>query len=185
MRLFVALLPPEDVLAELRTAVRGLRGMPGADGLRWTEEAGWHLTLAFLGEVGEGLLDGLEERLERAGRRYGPYGVRLSGGGRFGDAVLWAGVDADLVPLARAVAAAARRAGVTMNDEHRFHAHLTLARGRRNGTRLRPFAEALASYEGREWTADSVALVRSHPPTPGVRGAQPRYETLRTWPLGR
>ncbi|MGO4747713.1 RNA 2',3'-cyclic phosphodiesterase, partial [Streptomyces sp. 2MCAF27] len=34
------------------------------------------------------------------------------------------------------------------------------------------------------WTVPELSLVRSHPPTPGVVGAQPRYEVVAAWPLG-
>lgn len=188
MRLFVAVLPPEGPLGELDGAVRvRLRGLPGTDGLRWTERAGWHLTLAFLGEVAEELLPELAERLDRAARRHEPHDLGLAGGGRFGDRALWAGVaGADMRRLAESAQAAARRAGVTVAAEHGFRPHLTLARQRHLGTvPLRPFADALGGFTGTPWTADGIALVRSHAPAPGVPGAQPRYETLRTSPLGR
>jgi 2'-5' RNA ligase len=188
MRLFVAVLPPKEALDALGRAVAEVRGRPGADGLRWTEPAGWHLTLAFLGEADAGLLDALDERLGRACRRYGPYELRLAGGGRFGNRTLWAGARGDLAGttrLAEAVRGASRKAGAPPAEEHRFHPHLTLARARHPGqTRLGPLAEHLGRYQGPPWTADTVALVRSHPPEPGVLGAQPRYETRQTWPLG-
>ncbi|MEU6340129.1 RNA 2',3'-cyclic phosphodiesterase [Streptomyces sp. NPDC046977] len=197
MRLFVAVMPPRAALAELGEAVAALRALPDADGLRWTDPAGWHITLAFLGEVGEDLLPALAERLDRAARRHQPYRTGLAGGGRFGDRTLWAGLDGqqsgdgreglEMARVAEAAQAAARRAGVHYEDEHsRFHAHLTLARqrGHRGRVGLRPFTDALAAFRGTSWEADSVALVRSHPPAPGVPGAQPRYERLRTCPLG-
>ncbi len=184
----MAVLPPGAALAELADAVDALRALPGADGLRWTERAGWHVTLAFLGEVDEALLPALVERLERAARRHPPCRVRLGRGGRFGDRTLWAGLDGDdLGGAAAAARAAARRAGVRHEDEHgAFHAHLTLARQRSGRVRvgLRPFTDALGAFSGTPWTAGAVRLVRSHPPTPGVPGAQPRYETVRTCPLG-
>lgn len=187
MRLFAAVMPPERVMRELDHAVRELHGLPDADALRWTERAGWHLTLAFLGEVAGELLPALGERLDRAARRHEPYRSALAGGGHFGDRTLWAAVaGADPARLAGSVEAAARRAGVAVAAEHRFHAHLTLARQRTHGqVRLRPFAQALAGFAGTPWTVDAVALVRSHAPATGVPGAQPRYEVLRTCPLGR
>ncbi|WP_459182271.1 RNA 2',3'-cyclic phosphodiesterase [Streptomyces sp.] len=187
MRLFVAVVPPEDALRELEQAARGLRGLPGADELRWTERAGWHLTLAFLGEVPEALLPELGERLDRAARRHEPYDLGLAGAGRFGDRTLWAGLTGgDLRRLAGSAGAAARKAGVEITAEHGFHAHLTLARQRPHGRiPLRPFADELSDFAGTPWTADAITLVRSHAPTPGMPGAQPRYEALRTCPLGR
>ena len=183
----MAVMPPEDALEQLDRAVRGLRGLPGADELRWTERAGWHLTLAFLGEVAEELLPELGERLDRAARRHDPYDLGLADGGRFGDRTLWAGLTgADLRRLAGSAGAAARKAGAEIAAEHGFHAHLTLARQRPHGrVALRPFADALGGFAGTPWTAGAIALVRSHAPTPGVPGAQPRYETLRISPLGR
>jgi RNA 2',3'-cyclic 3'-phosphodiesterase len=186
MRLFVAVLPPQEALDELGAAVRPLRAVPESDRLSWVAPTGWHLTLAFLGEVDEALLPGLEERLARAARRHAPYVLRLAGGGRFGDRVLWMGVDGDtaaLRRLGRTVQAAARRAGTAVAEEQRFHPHLTIARNR-SAVPLRPLADRLAPFQGREWTAASIALVRSHPPAPGVPGAQPRYEALRAWTLG-
>ena len=51
MRLFVAITPPPAVLDELETRVAVLR--PEWPALRWTGQPAWHVTLAFLGEVGE------------------------------------------------------------------------------------------------------------------------------------
>lgn len=185
----MAVLPPDDALDELGGAVGRLKALPGAESLRWTGVAQWHLTLTFLGEVAEESLPELCERLARAARRHPPMTLRLAGGGRFGDGTLWAGVTGETAALGRladSVAAAARRTGIEV-EERPFTAHLTLARNRdrsRHRTRLRPFADQLADFGGREWSARELELVRSNPPALGVAGAQPRYETLRTWPLG-
>jgi RNA 2',3'-cyclic 3'-phosphodiesterase len=187
MRLFVAVIPPARVLHDLTRAVMPLVGPGEADGLRWTRDEGRHITLTFLGEVGDGVLPGLTPRLARAAGRYAPLALRLSGAGRFGDRTLWAGVAGDTVPLSRlaaSVTAGARRCGITAQDTRSFRAHLTLARNRGSAS-LQPYADALAALVCDPWTADRVELVRSHPPAPGVPGAPPRYETLDTWPLGR
>ncbi|NEC36497.1 2'-5' RNA ligase family protein, partial [Streptomyces rubrogriseus] len=84
MRLFAAVLPPEDVTAALAAEVAVLRGLPGADGLRWTGRPGWHLTLAFYGEVDDDVVPDLSARLERAAHRTAPFELALRGGGQFG-----------------------------------------------------------------------------------------------------
>jgi RNA 2',3'-cyclic 3'-phosphodiesterase len=87
VRTFVALIPPAGALAELADAVAPLH--EAHPDLRWTPPTQWHLTLAFLGDVDEGRVPELTERLDRAAHRYPPLRLVLAGGGRFGDRVLW------------------------------------------------------------------------------------------------
>ncbi|MGV9286648.1 RNA 2',3'-cyclic phosphodiesterase [Streptomyces sp. NPDC003719] len=187
MRLFAAVLPPEDVVAALAAEVAALRKLPGADGLRWTGRPGWHLTLAFYGEVGEDVVPDLSARLERAARRTAPFELALRGGGHFGHGrALWAGGAGDLGALrllAERAESAARRAGVPMGEHRRYTAHLTLARGR-EAFDVAPYVDALAGFTSRTWTVTDVALVRSNLPRSGVPGEQPRYETVARTPLG-
>ncbi|MFE2498896.1 RNA 2',3'-cyclic phosphodiesterase [Streptomyces scopuliridis] len=212
MRLFAAVLPPAGALGELARAVDRLRGLPGADGLRWTGRDSWHFTLAFMGDVEDGLLPELTERLGRAARRTEPFPLRIHGGGHFGGRALWAGAaggTGELRRLAERADAAARRAGVPMEEHRHYEAHLTLARGRggrtdssrrhsgRTGASgrtdmtgrvdvdLRPYAEALGGFEGTPWEVAELVLVRSRLPVSGVPGEQPRYEAVARCPLGR
>lgn len=176
MRLFVAVVPPADVLTDLGAAVDGARAV--VPGLRWVPPERMHLTLAFLGEVEPGTLPDLTERLGRAAGRSTAAVLRVEGAGRFGGRVLWAGIQGDvpaLTLLAQRCAAAARRAGLTV-EERPYRAHLTLARSSRP-VDLRPAVAAVAGHSGRPWRADEVALVRSR------TGPQPAYETLVAWPL--
>ncbi|MFD9910014.1 RNA 2',3'-cyclic phosphodiesterase [Streptomyces sp. NPDC059063] len=185
MRLFAAVLPPEPVTAELALSVERLRALPGADRLRWTDRAGWHFTLAFMGEVADELVAPLGERLARAARRTDPFTLALRGGGRFDGRALWAGVGGEVAALrmlARRADAGARRAGVVMADERGYRPHLTLARGR-GEVDLRPYVGALAEFEGPAWEVGELALVRSHLPGGGVAGERPRYEVVGAWDL--
>ncbi|MER7927698.1 MULTISPECIES: RNA 2',3'-cyclic phosphodiesterase [unclassified Streptomyces] len=187
MRLFAALLPPEDVLAQLGTAVDELRALPGADALRWMGRPGWHFTLAFYGEVDEDVVPDLSARLERAARATGPFGLAVRGGGEFGQGrALWAGVDGDVAALrllADRCEAAAREAGVALGEHRRYRPHLTVARSR-EAVDVRPYAERLDGFAGRAWTVGELALVRSNLPTSGAPGEQPRYEAVGRWELG-
>ncbi|MFI8518764.1 RNA 2',3'-cyclic phosphodiesterase [Streptomyces sp. NPDC085481] len=186
MRIFAAVLPPPAQLTELARVVDRLAHLPGADRLRWTSRPGWHFTLAFMGEVDEALLPDLHTRLARAARRTAPFPLRMHGGGHFGRAVLWTGAAGDLDEmrlLAERADAAARRAGIPMDEHRRYQAHLTVARSRTD-LDLRPFAAALDRFEGTRWDVSELALVRSNLPGGGTPGEQPRYETVATWPLG-
>jgi 2'-5' RNA ligase len=183
MRLFVAIQPSSDALAELAAVVEPLR--MAAPELRWTGRESWHLTLAFLGEVDERALTDLSTRLERAARRHPPQQMSIAGGGAFPSAtrarVLWAGIEADgnaVAALAASVAAGARRAGAPPPDEGRkYHPHLTLARCRVPAD-IRSLTRELAEVSGQEWTADAIYLVRSH-----LTGSSPWYEHIGSWPL--
>ncbi|MFJ8538847.1 RNA 2',3'-cyclic phosphodiesterase [Streptomyces sp. NPDC093591] len=186
MRLFAAVLPPQDVTDELAAEVAELKKLPGADGLRWTGRPGWHFTLAFYGEVDDDLVPDLSARLERVAHRTPPFPLALSRGGQFGHGrALWAGAEGDLATLrllADRSEAAARKAGVPMGEHRRYKAHLTVARSR-SAVDVRPYVAALDTFTSRTWTVDELVLVRSNLPKSGVAGEQPRYEAVARWPL--
>lgn len=186
MRLFVAVVPPPDILDELEEAVLPVRAE--VPGLRWIRRELLHVTLAFLGEVDDRTLDRLLPRLERAVGRHERMSLSLAGAGAFPGSgaharVLWTGLYGDrrrLARLAASVAAAGRRAG-TLPDKHRsFRPHLTLARSRMP-VDVRPLLEPLAAFAGAPWTAESVQLMCSH--LPGKQYATLTYEPLKTWSL--
>ncbi|MFJ3642643.1 RNA 2',3'-cyclic phosphodiesterase [Streptomyces sp. NPDC090108] len=187
MRLFAAVLPPDAVADELAAEVARLKRLPGADRLRWTGRPGWHFTLAFYGEVADELVPGLSERLARAAARTDPFALAVSGGGQFGHGrALWAGASGDLESLrllAGRAEAAARRAGLPMEEHRRYKAHLTVARSR-DAVDPHPYVEALADFTGSRWTVTALTLVRSNLPHSGVPGEQPRYEAVGRWALG-
>ena len=193
MRLFVAVLPPVEALQELADAVAPVRGLPGADRLRWTGVDSWHLTLAFLGEVPLDRVPELAGALAGVAAGHGAHRLRLAGSGRFGDKVLWAGVDGETWALRLLAEAAAEAAAgvVGESDAFRFHPHLTLARagsshGQRRAVRrlavgeLAALEEALAQFRGAEWQAGELHLMKSEPD-----GGVAHYESVRSWPLAR
>ncbi|WP_405671689.1 RNA 2',3'-cyclic phosphodiesterase [Streptomyces sp. NBC_01530] len=195
MRLFAALLPPDDVVRELAAKVAELRKLPGAETLRWTGRPGlprggapgWHFTLAFYGEVDDDVVPDLSARLERAARRTDPFALAVRGGGQFGHGrALWAGAEGEvrtLRLLADRAEAAARKAGVPMAEHRRYTPHLTVARSR-DAVEVRPYLEVLDGFTSRTWTVSELALVRSDLPRSSVPGEQPRYEAVARWALG-
>ncbi|MGH3777919.1 MAG: RNA 2',3'-cyclic phosphodiesterase [Pseudonocardiaceae bacterium] len=180
MRLFVALTPPGEVVEELRVSTVALRQL--APDLRWTRPEQWHVTLAFLGEVGDDVVDELTRRLSRAAARHPPLSLVLGGGGRFGHQVLWTRVQGDrdgLRRLAGSVRAAARRSRLPI-EQRPFRPHVTLARTAA-ATDLRPLVERLASWQGPPWVATRLYLVRSRLGA-GSDGSA-LHEPITAWPL--
>jgi 2'-5' RNA ligase len=179
VRVFAAVLLPPEVVAHLDAAVAPHRD----DVLRWTASDSWHLTLAFYGQVDHARVPDLKARLTRAAKRSPVMSLTLRGAGRFGQRALWIGCEGDVTPmrtLARSVTAAGRRVGASAGESSRFKAHVTLARAPK-ATDLRPYIAALGSYRGPQWSADGVALVRSH--LGGGENRRARYETLSIHPL--
>jgi len=169
VRLFVAVAPPPDVLADVDAALGAVRGLQPE--LRWIPRERWHLTLAFYGEVPDaslaGVADMVGERLSRGPD--GPLELFFAGAGQFARRAMWVGVDGEVDQL--------RRLAKAVNTDRRpYRAHLTVAR-LRGGHDASPVVAAMTSYAGPRWRVGAVHLVRS------FLGPQPRYETVRSWPV--
>jgi RNA 2',3'-cyclic 3'-phosphodiesterase len=187
MRLFVAVVPPPEVLTDLGTAVAPHQAEPAAHrDLRWTGPEDWHVTLAFLGDVPGPVAAGLGPALGRAAAGHRPFSLALAGAGAFPAApqarVLWCGLGGDhaaLAALAAAVADAVTRAGAAPPDPGRaFRPHLTLARSRgRSPADVRDLVTALSGYASSSWPVDRIQLIDSRP------GGRPRYSPVGRWPL--
>jgi 2'-5' RNA ligase len=167
VRLFAAVVPPAEAIDHLDRVAAAAR--VASPELRWIPAERWHLTLAFYGEVAEGEVGRIERRGLRATRGSAALDLRFAGAGRFGDRVLWVGVQGDRERL-RALA------GGLATDGRPYRPHLTLARAR-PGADPRQAVTMLASYGGPGWRAVEVVLFRSH------LGPKPIHEPLARWPL--
>jgi len=134
MRLFVGIpIPPE--LRHRAAQVLSKCARSGAD-VRWVRPANLHLTVRFLGEVGEETLESLKQSLAQAARESGPFTLELGGYGAFPKierprvlfVPLRRGAD-DLTRLAGAVDRALHETGF-QDREEAFQPHLTLGRVR-------------------------------------------------------
>lgn len=185
MRLFTAVYPTDEVADHLASCVAGLHvSHAAADGVntRLAPRSNWHVTLAFLGEVPDERLPGVEAALARVAAS--PFEVKVAGGGRFGRGrftILWAALGGDLAALtglSRSVRRELSRAKLPF-DRKPFRPHLTIARpGDRIGRdEVAADRAALDAYEGPLWRVTEVVLMRSHP------GPNPTYDRLGAWPL--
>lgn len=179
LRLFAAVEIPDHVTASIAGVLPPLRR--AHPGLRWTDPAGWHLTLAFLGWVPPERLGPIQQALAAAATLVGPFPLALTGtAGSFRSGALWAGLaeQAALHRLAEEVNGALESV-VEMPEKGRvFRPHLTLARTR--GRATAEAAQAARGYEGPllAWTVERVVLMRSH-----LSKAGARYEVVGAWPL--
>ena len=179
MRMFAAVLPPQDVIDELDALLEPRRDADPT--LRWTRPDGWHLTTAFMASVSEGRLDRLEENLEAAAAKTAPFDVEVAGGLAFPHPVkarvLTLAVrdgHEPLAALAERCRNAATKAGVEV-DGAKFVGHLTLARHNR-GLQATRWLAVLDSFPDWQWKATEVCLLRS-----GLGGG--RYEVTARFPL--
>jgi len=162
-RLFIAVWPPEEVVADLLA-------LPRKDqrGVRFVDPDHWHVTLRFLGDANpdatEAALDGIEIAATRV--RLGPAVDVLA------ERALVVPVDG-LDAVAREVATRTRDLGE--RSRRRFVGHLTIAR-------LKPFAampRALGAMVHAEFDLAEIALVQSQLHPDGAR-----YTTIASWPVG-
>src|SRR5262249_62425133 len=95
LRLFVAVLLPEDVRQRLAAAVERLR--PLAADVAWVAPSNFHITLKFLGQVDEARVPVLADALQPAVADRPAFDGAVRGLGAFPSPtrprVLWAGLD--------------------------------------------------------------------------------------------
>jgi 2'-5' RNA ligase len=188
-RLFVAVMVPEEVKAEIERAQAELRRALPEARVTWTRPEQFHLTLKFLAHVEAQRVGELVEAACRSCGGFAALRLRAEGVGCFPDArfprVVWVGVrdEQDQLPrLQRAVEAAAGSFSAEARPE-RFSGHVTLGRIKGLG---RPEAEGLARLAGAmaerffgQWTADRLEIMRSELSPKGAR-----HTSLATVALG-
>ncbi len=173
MRCFVAIDMPQELRDRLVRLQDELRRAE-AD-VRWVRPETLHLTLRFLGEIDASAASRLGKDLaaEAAGRP--PLPISIEGAGLF-PTVVWVGCRGELAPLAAAVDAVARAAGLPA-DGKPFVPHVTIGRVKttRNVERLRA---ALPGGPLGAFVARELLLVRST-----LTPAGPIYEGAGTFPF--
>jgi RNA 2',3'-cyclic 3'-phosphodiesterase len=156
LRLFVGIaLPPE---LKLRLSLLA-SGVPGA---RWVDPGNYHLTLRFIGEIDEGTASDVDAALLPI--RAKPFAVTLAGVGRFGDRMLWVGVEKSppLVHLRDKVESALVRLGLAP-ETRRYAPHVSLARLRNaSEAKLQEYVTEHALFRAEPFPVDKFSLVASY-----------------------
>ena len=158
LRLFVGIgFPPE---LKLRLSLL-CSGIPGA---KWVDPGNFHLTLRFIGEIGEDIAADVDEALCRLRARR--FTIQVAGTGVFGGEKprsLWAGVERtpELVGLRDKIETALIRAGLPP-ESRKFAPHVTLARLRNPPLdKLRQFLSAHAQFRAEPLAVEGFSLIAS------------------------
>lgn len=184
MRLFIAINLPADVRRSLWETAQPLRARSYP--VKWVEADSIHLTLKFLGDVGETREPEIRAAIDAAVRGARPFRMMISGFGAFpspaNPRVIWAGCEPapPLEILQHRMEQEMERLSFPL-EGRAFRPHLTLGRAGR-GARAADFRDAEDALTSLDFTAEvlveTVDLMESHL-TP--RGAQ--YQRRYAAPL--
>lgn len=131
MRCFIAIDIPQDIKARIGEVIDRLKD--ASKGVRCVPASNVHITLKFLGSVGEDMVAGIEARLAEISAKYKPFSATVRGAGAFptlkNPNVLWVGVDesAELDRLYQDIDRAMAGLGFAREDR-KYSPHLTIAR---------------------------------------------------------
>jgi 2'-5' RNA ligase len=176
LRLFVGIgFPPE---LKLRLSLL-CSGIPGA---KWVDPGNFHLTLRFIGEIGEDIAADIDDTLSRLRARR--FTLQIAGTGVFGGGdkprSLWAGVERtpELVGLRDKIEQALIRVGLSP-EPRKFAPHVTLARLRDPPLdKLREFLVSHAHFRAEPLAVSGFSLIASFQTKSGAV-----YEDQADYPL--
>src|SRR6516164_9260750 len=158
LRLFVGLGFPSELKLRLSLLCSGV---PGA---RWVDPGNFHLTVRFIGEIGEDVAADIDDALSRLRARR--FTLQLAGTGVFGGDKphsLWAGVERtpELLGLRDKVEQSLIRAGLPP-EPRKFAPHVTLARLRNPPLdQLRAFLVTHAQFRADPLPVKKFSLIAS------------------------
>ena len=184
MRLFIAGNLPANVRDAIHADAAALRD--AAPAVRWVAAPSLHITLKFLGECDERVIDDVRWGIGTVAERHAPIDIRLTEAGAFPNfrrpRVVWVGMTGEdaLRALVRDIDQALAPLGIAP-EGRAFQAHLTLGRVRQELTpaeaaTLAASARAFRAVGG--FTVQTVDLMRSEL---GPGGS--RYSTMAAVPL--
>ena len=177
LRLFVGITFPPELKLQLSLLCSGL---PGA---KWVDPGNFHLTLRFIGEVGENIASDIDEALSRLRARR--LTLRIAGTGVFGGDKphsLWAGVERtpELIGLRDKIEQTLLRLGLPP-EPRKFAPHVTLARLRNAPhEKLHEFLAAHAQFRAEPLQVEGFSLIASFQTKAGSV-----YEDQAEYPLTR
>jgi 2'-5' RNA ligase len=174
MRTFIAIEIPEEVKAAIAAIQDDLRQARAE--VSWTKPENIHLTLKFLGEIDESLIEPIESACVETAKEFSAFSLSVNGVGAFPNAhhprVLWAGLADEVEELKRMQAALDERlvAAGFAREARAFSPHLTFGRVKSSKnnrsliSRLNVYQLPIYSFIARE-----IILMRSQLHPAGAR----------------
>ncbi len=155
-RLFVAVHFKQSIIEAIQNICFGVKGV------RWVTEDQLHLTLRFIGDCDEMLMDALGEELSKIEQT--PFCIHLKGVGHFPPrgkpTVLWVGLaqSEQLISLAKSIDRAVERVGLP-KERRKFHPHITVGRIKKP---LEPEAIIPFLTQNSLFSIDSISIEQFH-----------------------
>ncbi|WP_202319583.1 RNA 2',3'-cyclic phosphodiesterase [Archaeoglobus neptunius] len=175
MRLFVAVDLDDDVRRNVTPVIEEFSRL---NGIKAVEPENLHITLLFLGEVGESKVPAIEDSLSKIS--FEPFRISFEGMGAFPSVraprVIWIGVrdDGKLRELADSVHGNLKKLGFRRDKE--FSAHLTVARVKRKNPGVSEIIEKWAKDRFGEMEVRDFKLKQSI-----LKPQGPVYKDLRVF----
>lgn len=164
IRCFIAILLPEGV-KEKAVEVQNKLRKANAD-VKWVEKENLHITLRFLGEIEEGLVEKVKVIMGEVGRKFPPPALIFKGVGTFPDMrrprVIWVGGEAPLLgEIAEELEGKIRKLDIPPEKPFSFHLTLGRVRSPRNIQALSKAMQEIGEVYLGEFVAESFFLMRS------------------------
>lgn len=185
MRTFISIELPQSI-KDFLSRIQGQLKSSQAD-VKWVAPKNIHLTLKFLGEIGEKKIDKINTIIEDAAKNINSFYIRISSLGAFpginSPRVIWVGIDKgdnEIKEIAKGLEEKIAKLGIP-KEGRAFSSHITIGRVRSglNRERLSQYLKTLGDKFGSgeekpEFLADSITLFKST-----LAPGGPIYETLK------
>lgn len=132
MRTYIAIELEENLKSQLSSLICEFISV--SENIKWVKKQGMHLTLKFLGEIGQDKVEEIESRMAAIARKTDAFPLQLKGTGAFppgkrNPRVLWVGIteNPSLLNLQAELESECERSGFP-REKRPFHPHLTLGR---------------------------------------------------------
>lgn len=183
IRAFIAVSLDPKVIDKIADASALLK--PQIAAVRWVAPVNFHLTLKFLGDIDEGLIEPIGAALREQLRLFPRFTINAKGLGVFPGPkrprVLWVGLTGDdLILLASRVDSALQPLGFAQ-ESRTFTPHLTIGRWRQSDQAPKSLGRELENWKVHDFGRSNVESVRLMQSVLKPEGAT--YHDLMTVPL--